>query len=134
MSLPRPRRRIRETQATADAVGPLRRWIEELCAAGDVSPRRCADVALAVSEALSNVVMHAYVDRREPGSMRLKALLADHRLLVDVEDDGVGFRPRVDSPGGGMGLALMALLAEDLQLAPGPQGRGAHVRMAFDLG
>ena len=133
MSGARPRRRIRETQATAEAVGPLRRWIEELCAAGEVAPRRCADVALAVSEALSNVVMHAYVDRREPGAMRLTAHLADRRLLVEVEDDGVGIRPRLDSPGGGMGLALMALLSADMQLAGGAGGRGARVKMVFDL-
>ena len=134
MSVPRSRRRVHETQATAEAVGPLRRWVEELCVAGDVPPRRCADVALAVSEALSNVVMHAYVDRREPGAMRLTTQMADHRLLVDVEDDGVGFRPRTDSPGGGMGLALMAVLSEDLKLAAGQGGCGAHVTMAFDLG
>jgi anti-sigma regulatory factor (Ser/Thr protein kinase) len=126
-------RNAHEVEATADAVGPLRRWIEELCRGKDVPPRRCADVALAVSEALSNVVMHAYVDRREPGAMRLTTRLVDRRLLVEIEDDGVGFRPRADSPGGGMGLALMAVLAEDLQLASGPGGRGAHVRMAFDL-
>ena len=133
MSIPRPRRRIREAQATAEAVGPLRRWVEEICTGGDVAPRRCADVALAVSEALSNVVMHAYVDRREPGSMRLTAQLADRRLLVEVEDDGVGMRPRVDSPGAGMGLALMALLSADMQLAVGSGGRGARVKMSFDL-
>ena len=133
MSTARPRRRRREAQARAEAVGPLRRWVEELCAAGDVAPRRCADVALAVSEALSNVVMHAYVDRREPGSMRLTTLLADRRLLVEVEDDGIGMRPRIDSPGGGMGLALMALLSADMQLAAGPGGRGARVKMTFDL-
>lgn len=133
MSIPRPRRRIREARATAEAVGPLRRWVEELCTAGGVAPRRCADVALAVSEALSNVVMHAYVDRREPGSMRLTAQLAGRRLHVEVEDDGVGIRPRVDSPGAGMGLALMALLSADMQLAVGSGGRGARVRMSFDL-
>ena len=123
----------REATATADAVGPLRRWVESLCDNTGASERRCADVVLATSEALTNVVMHAYVDRPGPGPMRIRAEQVDHRLLVEVEDDGVGLRPRVDSPGAGFGLALIASLAAELEFASGPTGDGTLVRMAFAL-
>ena len=123
----------REVPATAEAIGPVRRWVEGICADAGGSSRQRADVALAVSEALSNVVMHAYVGRALPGAMRIRTETVDHRLLVEVEDDGVGIRPRLDSPGGGMGLALMALLAADLELGAGPTGHGALVKMAFAL-
>lgn len=123
----------REVPATAEAIGPLRHWVEGICADAGGSRRQRADVALAVSEALTNVVMHAYVGRPLPGPMRIRTEATDRRLLVEVEDEGIGIRPRVDSPGGGMGLALMALLAADLELGSGPTGDGALVKMAFAL-
>jgi serine/threonine-protein kinase RsbW len=123
----------RETQATPDAVGPLRRWVEQLCTGAGASHEQCADVALATSEALTNVVMHAYVDRTGPGPMRIRAEQVEQRLLVEVEDDGVGLRPRIDSPGGGFGLALIASLAAELEFARGRRGSGTLVRMAFAL-
>ena len=123
----------REVPATAEAIGPLRRWVEGICTDAGGSKQQGADVALAVSEALSNVVMHAYVGRDLPGAMRIRTETVERRLLVEVEDDGIGIRPRMDSPGGGMGLALMALLAADLELGAGPTGHGARVKMAFAL-
>jgi serine/threonine-protein kinase RsbW len=123
----------RETKATADAVGPLRRWVEQLCDGAGAPQDRCADVALATSEALTNVVMHAYVDRPGPGPMRIRAGHVDQRLLVEVEDEGIGLRPRVDSPGSGFGLALIASLAAELEFASGPTGDGTLVRMSFAL-
>ena len=112
----------------------MRGWVEDVCLAAGASPDSCQDVVLAASEALSNVVMHAYVDRDQPGEMRIRARVADRRLLLEVEDDGVGIRPRLDSPGAGLGLSLMATLAAELELGHGPGGRGALVRMAFALG
>ena len=123
----------RETTATADAVGPLRHWVEELCDGTGASQKLCADVALATSEALTNGVMHAYVDRPGPGPMRIRAKRVDRRLLVEVEDEGVGLRPRPDSPGAGFGLALIATLAAQLEFASGPTGDGTLVRMSFAL-
>ena len=123
----------RETLSTAEAVGVLRRWIEGVSGEAGANVGQRADVALAVSEALSNVVMHAYVDWPEPGPMRVRAESSDHRLLVEVEDDGIGLRPRLDSPGGGLGLALIASLAAELEFARGPTGEGTLERMAFKL-
>ena len=126
-------RAAREATATPDAVRQLRRWVEDLClAAGAGRPLR-TDIALAVSEALTNVVLHAYADRPEPGAVRIRTELVDDRLLVEVEDDGIGMRPRVDSPGSGLGLQLIATLAAELELARGRTGDGVRLRMAFPL-
>jgi hypothetical protein len=55
-------------------------------------------VALAISEAVINVVMHAYRDR-EPGAVRIFASVAEGALVVVMSDDGLGMTPRNDSPG-----------------------------------
>jgi anti-sigma regulatory factor (Ser/Thr protein kinase) len=123
----------RETTSDPAAVGVFRHSIEQLCGDAGCTPMQCADVALAVSEALSNVVMHAYVGLPAAGPMRLRAVLDDHRLRVEVEDDGIGLRPRLDSPGGGLGLALIASLTTELEFVCGPSGRGTLVRMTFAL-
>jgi serine/threonine-protein kinase RsbW len=122
---------VAESHATPQDVGRLRRWVEELCIEAGTPHGRCADIVLAATEALTNVVMHAYVDRVAPGRMRIRARLDDSGVRVEVEDDGVGLRPRLDSPGAGMGLALIASLSSGLEFTRGPEGRGTLVRMAF---
>lgn len=128
-----PDRHMREAPPTAEAVRHLRWWIEELCDdVGATSPQR-ADIALAVSEALTNVVLHAYVGRPS-GPMRIRTERVNGRLLVEVEDDGIGLRPRLDSPGAGLGLALIGTLTAELVLTSGPEGRGTLVQMTFSIG
>jgi len=112
----------------------LRHWIEELSVEAGATAGQRADVSLAVTEALTNVVMHAYVGRPRPGPMRIRADHGDHALLVEVEDDGIGLGPRPDSPGAGFGLALIASLATELEFVLGPGGRGTLVRMTFAIG
>jgi serine/threonine-protein kinase RsbW len=72
-------------------------------------------VGLVVSEAVTNVVLHAYRDR-DPGSVRMQATVAGGLLTVVVADDGIGMAPRSDSPGLGVGLALIRRLAEDMNV------------------
>jgi anti-sigma regulatory factor (Ser/Thr protein kinase) len=129
----RPERHARESPPTAEAVRQLRWWIENLCDASGATEVQRADVALAVSEALTNVVMHAYVGRPS-GPMRIRTEHSGGHLVIEVEDLGIGLRPRLDSPGGGLGLALIGSLATDLVLRSGPGGTGTLVRMAFPIG
>jgi serine/threonine-protein kinase RsbW len=90
-------------------------------------------VVLAVSEAANNVVTHAYRDRDEPGELRLQAHLEADRLAVLVADDGLGVAPRPDSPGAGLGMPLMATLAESLSVTHTDTG-GTCVILNFVLG
>ena len=88
-------------------------------------------VALAVSETVTNVIVHAYTGAREPGPVRVRCRVAEGRLVVEVGDDGVGMARRDDSPGVGHGLAMVGAVAEALDIAPGPGGHGTTVTMSF---
>ena len=55
---------------------------------------------------------------------------ADEGLVVIVEDSGDGLKPRSDSPGMGLGLALIAQLAQTFKVSS-PAGGGTHVCMSF---
>jgi anti-sigma regulatory factor (Ser/Thr protein kinase) len=90
------------------------------------------DVRLAVSEALSNAVIHAYPG--EPGRIDAQASVdpAAGLLTVSVRDYGTGFHPRSDSPGLGMGLPIMTAVAHAVELAS-PAGGGTEVRLMFDI-
>lgn len=87
---------------------------------------------LAVSEAVTNAVVHAYVDAPRPGLVRIAASFEGDRLLVDVCDDGSGMRPRLDSPGLGVGLPVIADMADTLDIGDSPRG-GTHLRMSFRM-
>jgi anti-sigma regulatory factor (Ser/Thr protein kinase) len=110
----------------------MRRAVDDYAASGGVGERRREDIALAVSEAVSNAVMHAYAGRDAPGEVRVDAWIADGLLHVTVGDEGAGMAPRLDSPGLGLGLALMGQIADRLRLEDSP-GSGMRVRMSFAL-
>ena len=80
-----------------------------------VDEQTLADIKLAVTEACTNVVIHAY-DDDAPGSLEVDASFDDTRLTVVIRDRGRGIVPRPDSPGLGLGLPLIATLAESLEL------------------
>jgi serine/threonine-protein kinase RsbW/stage II sporulation protein AB (anti-sigma F factor) len=88
-------------------------------------------VALAVSEAVTNAVVHAYVDAPEPGEIEVVAHVVPGDVLeIVVCDEGRGMLPRHDSPGVGLGLPLVATLAESFEVQV-RSGGGTQVRMAF---
>jgi PAS domain S-box-containing protein len=86
-------------------------------------------IRLAVSEAATNVVLHADAEHLWIGVARD----GDGRLAVTVCDDGRGLRPRPDSPGVGLGLPIVSSLADTLEVVGGPTG-GTEVRMVFGDG
>jgi len=86
-------------------------------------------IALAVSEALTNVVVHAYRDT-ETGDVRVVACDEPDRLVVVVRDYGDGMLPRADSPGLGLGLPLISSMTDALQIEA-PDGAGTLLRMHF---
>jgi anti-sigma regulatory factor (Ser/Thr protein kinase) len=96
-----------------------------------VDEQTLADIKLAVTEACTNVVIHAY-ESDDPGSLEVDATIADSRLTVVIRDRGRGILPRPDSPGLGLGLPLIATLAESLELGTDDLDH-TEVRMTFRL-
>jgi serine/threonine-protein kinase RsbW len=105
--------------ASAANVGKLRKAIVAFAERHDAEDDVCRDVALAVSEAVTNAIVHGYRDRATDASHTIRMTAAIERrtrLRVAVSDQGVGMSPRPDSPGMGVGLPLIAQLADDLQV------------------
>lgn len=90
-----------------------------------------ADVRLAVSEAVTNVIVHAYRDRVEPGVVRVSARGCSLAFWVVIEDDGTGMQPRADSPGAGLGLPMIATVAHNLDIERSPSG-GTRLTLCFE--
>jgi len=116
--------------AGPSAVSLLRRRAAEFVSAAGASDEVTQAVALAVSETVTNAVVHAY-DAEEPGQVRVSCQADGERFTVEVADEGAGIWLRHDSPGIGHGLAIVGALAHGLNIAPGPDGRGTAVTMAF---
>jgi anti-sigma regulatory factor (Ser/Thr protein kinase) len=118
--------------ATPAAVGEMRRAVGTFAADAGVCEPPLADVRLAVTEAVSNVVVHSYRTDAEPGPVEVGADYSAHELRIVVSDRGMGCAPRPDSPGLGMGLPLIAAIADGFEVrrrAP----RGTELHMCFTL-
>jgi serine/threonine-protein kinase RsbW/stage II sporulation protein AB (anti-sigma F factor) len=118
--------------ADRDAVGAIRRAVGEVAGAAGATERAAQSVALAVSEAATNVVLHAYVHGSGSREIHVVAFSEEGRLHVVVTDDGRGMVPRRDSPGLGLGLPLIAQLADDVRIGT-EAGAGTQITMAFRL-
>ena len=113
-----------ELPAVATSVATGRHAVRKFC---DGQPLDHGKIAIAVSEALTNVVVHAYRDTGG-GTMRISATMLVDVLLVVVSDDGQGMTPRYDSPGMGMGLLLIDELAGALELHSDHEGTRLEMR------
>lgn len=100
----------------------------------DAPPLTCENVALAVSEAVTNAVVHGYLEGLEPGEVHVCASLAGDTLHVIVADDGRGMRTPSDGPGPGLGtgLGLIEKISQGLEIGERKSG-GVEVRMSFAL-
>ena len=96
-------------------------------------PDPCVDdVRLAVSEAVTNAVVHAYRGRAEPGTVVVSVTVDDGEWIdVRVVDEGGGMAPRDDSPGSGLGLPLIHRLADGVAHSVPAGGSGTELSMRF---
>ena len=89
-----------------------------------------SDIALAITEATTNAVLHAYRDTDMPGTVQVSARLDGEHVCFYVRDEGSGLAPRVDSPGLGLGLGLIAQVADSADVRA-PEDGGTEVVMRF---
>jgi serine/threonine-protein kinase RsbW len=87
------------------------------------------DMRLAVTEACTNVVRHAYHDG-DPGPIDVLIRPDGAGLELIVSDCGHGMGASPDMGGPGLGLPLIAALADNVDLEHGPR-RGSRVSMSF---
>jgi serine/threonine-protein kinase RsbW/stage II sporulation protein AB (anti-sigma F factor) len=122
----------RSWPAVAASVAQIRAAVVAFAMAAGAGEAAIEAVRLAVSEAATNAVLHAYVEQPTPGDVHVAA---DHRpgtVCVDVRDDGRGMVARSDSPGSGFGLMLIGQYADDHEVRALPEG-GTSLRMRFSL-
>ena len=114
-------------EAKPDAVAKIRRQLAAFAARYSVA--ETVDLALAVSEAVSNAVMHAYRGG-ETGLVRVVACVRDHELVVVVRDYGCGMKPHPGSPGAGLGLSIIGAAASEMRVER-PDDGGTRIRLRF---
>ena len=119
-------------EATRLAPGKGRQVIREFALAGHPTEHALDSIAVCVSEAMTNVVIHAYRDMDSPGDIDLKAELDGDSLTVRVADEGHGLEPRLDSPGLGLGLPLISQFSAASEISS-PEDGGTEIVMRFDL-
>jgi serine/threonine-protein kinase RsbW len=117
--------------AVPEAVPLARRAVTEVAAAAGAGGERLEEIRLAVSEALTNAVVHAYRDH-EDGHFHVTAAVASGELWVLISDDGRGLHAWNDSRGLGIGLSLISGLSDDFAIVTRASG-GTEVQMRFDL-
>jgi serine/threonine-protein kinase RsbW len=126
--------------AVADTVRLARRTLVRFAEAAGAGEELLDRVRLAASEAVTNVVIHAYRDRGNApvpaGPVHVGAAVASgadrDELWVLVADEGCGLQPRDDSPGAGQGLRLIAHAVDGLTIIRRAEG-GTELQMRFDL-
>jgi anti-sigma regulatory factor (Ser/Thr protein kinase) len=112
-------------------VGALRREVAAFAERVGMDEEGIGSVKLAVSEAATNAVVHAYRDSESAGELRVRAFVDASELVVIVCDTGLGVAPRPDSPGLGLGMPLMATVTSRFRVVS--EGRGTEIHMAFAL-
>lgn len=97
-----------------------------------------ADIKTAVSEAVTNAIVHGYEGTR--GMVTLRASISDHLLTIEVQDNGKGisnieqamepfFTTHPEQERSGMGFAVMQTFMDELNVESAP-GKGTTVHMS----
>lgn len=115
------------------APGLARRAARDYAAAAGADARTLEAIALCVSEAVSNAVVHGYRNGDGMGAVELEASRPNGHLCLSVRDQGGGFAPRVDSPGLGLGLPLITRYVSAFEVRK-PASGGTELVMRFELG
>jgi serine/threonine-protein kinase RsbW len=98
-----------------------------------------ADLKLALTEAVSNSVRHAYGPNGD-GHVDVTYELRPDGLGIEVVDDGAGFDPD-EAPSfdggelseGGLGIAIIRSIADEFEIESSPSERGSRLRFVKNL-
>ena len=106
----------------------------------DLPDEVLADLKLALTEAASNSVRHAYSGADDTGVVEISYELRPDRLVIEVTDEGDGFDPaEAEGPAeelseGGLGIAIIRAIADEVEIGTQPGGKGSRLRFEKELG
>ena len=131
-------RRVRLTiPAKAEYIALCRLALAGLARIGPLPDETVADLKLALTEACSNSVRHAYQDGGE-GTVEVVYQLMKDRLVIDVLDEGTGFEleevpapPHPDESG--LGLAIISSVTDELEVRGRTDRPGSMIRFVKRL-
>jgi stage II sporulation protein AB (anti-sigma F factor) len=126
-----------EFVAAPEAIAEARRAISEVCEQLRLAADLAERVRLAVTEAVTNCVLHAFDCGHHTATYMLQSRTEDNALVVIVQDDGAGMTsvsPPMQRPiprlGLGLGLRIIHELADAAEISSKP-GSGTRVAMRF---
>lgn len=101
-----------------------------------------SDVKTAVSEAVTNAIIHGY--EKSEGNIRIRARIEEQAFYIEIEDEGKGiedvgkameplFTTKPEMDRSGMGFSFMEAFMDELQVVSKP-GQGTVVRMQKIIG
>jgi anti-sigma regulatory factor (Ser/Thr protein kinase) len=130
-----------QSGAALDAVYPaqpthlaeIRRDVADAATGCGADESALVRIGLAVSEAATNAILHAYRDCARAGDVHVLVHHSDDVLNVRICDDGIGIIPGSLSPGMGLGLSLMAHEATSFEIKTSPED-GTEVVLRFRIG
>ena len=130
--LPEPAPRFHAQYAAGAAcVAVMRGEVQAVARELGIDGEQLGDVALAVSEAATNAVVHGSIGRDDP-HVDLRVDVGDLEMLVTIVDEGPGVKPGARAEGEtgmGAGLAIIAALTGRLDVRTGSEG--TEVRLSF---
>ena len=106
--------------ASLDEVGCLQTYLEGVSLQAKLQPAVSKRLRLAVEEAVANIINHSHAT-----TIALQTMIADGRIIITIDDDGIPFNPTQDSPTdlslspdqrppGGMGIILLQRMSDAL--------------------
>lgn len=122
--------------ARPEGVSVVRQALAGLADALAIDEAVLADAKMAVTEACTNAIVHAYADSNGAlGALEVEMHADDEELTVVVRDTGSGIQPRpgrAEPTALGLGLPLIAALTDSFEIR-GVLGSGTEVRMTFSF-
>lgn len=118
--------------ATPEEVGRLRRVAAAAAADRGLAGQSLDHLKLAVSEALTNAVLHAYPNGSAPGPVSVEVAGDQAMVRVTVSDEGAGMTVHSPRRGLGLGLAIVASVSDFCEIRS-VRGAGMRVVVGFGL-
>ena len=113
------------------SIGHLRSYAREFAAGAGATDDAVTDIGLAISEAATNAVVHAYpVSMTTTGTASLRGKVADDWLELAIADHGAGFRAG-PCAGLGLGLKVMATVSDSMTVEQRDEGTTVVLRFAL---